>query len=100
MKLTAVLSMVVMTMSTTLTLAEVAVQPVGLLIGSPAIEAMDFNFRPNGVNAGTSVHLLISGLDVPIVKLDDDNCTLDKAVDSTGRDMLEERPKEDNSFWI
>ncbi|MEZ6194090.1 MAG: hypothetical protein R3C45_22820 [Phycisphaerales bacterium] len=79
--------------------AEVSVKPVGLIIGSPAIEDMDFGFRPNGVNAGTSVHLLISGLDNPIVKLDDDNSTLDSATDSTGKDLLQEPPaKEDGGF--
>lgn len=78
--------------------AEVTVTPVALTVGSPAIEDMDFSFRPNGVNAGTSVHLLVAGLDNPIVKLDDDNSTLDKAVDSTGKDLLQEPPKQDNGF--
>lgn len=80
------------------TFAEVSVKPVGLTIGSAAIEDMEFGFRPNGVNAGTSVHLLISGLDNPIVKLDDDNSTLDSATDSTGKDLLQERPANDNGF--
>jgi hypothetical protein len=78
--------------------AEVTVQPIALQIGSPAIEAMDFGLRPNGINAGTSVHLLVSGFEQPIVKLDDDNSTLGKAVDSTGKDLLEQRPQEGNRF--
>lgn len=99
MKLTAVLPMVVMAMSTTFSFAEVSIRPVGLIVGSPAIEDMDFGFKPNGVNPGTSVHLLISGMDHPIVKLDDDNSTLDKATDSTGKDLLQEPPaKADNNF--
>lgn len=88
----------VLTMFTTAGHAEVTVRPIGLTIGSPAIEEMDFGFKPNGVNPGTSVHLLISGLDMPIVLLDDDNSTLDKATDSTGKDLLQEKPKQNNSF--
>ena len=78
--------------------AEVSVQPIGLTVGSPAIEAMDFGFRPNGINAGTGVHLLITGFDSPIVKLDKDNSTLNKAIDSTGKDLLQEKPKQNNGF--
>jgi len=78
--------------------AEVSVQPIGLVIGSPAIEAMDFGFRPNGINAGTSMHILITDLDSPIVKLDDDNSTLNKVTDSTGKDLLQEPPKQEGGF--
>lgn len=86
--------------STTFARAEPTVQPIALSVGSPAIEDMDFGFRPNGVNAGSSVHLLISGLDNPIVKLDDDNSTLDSATDSTGKDLLQEPPAKDNGNFV
>ncbi len=78
--------------------AEVSIQPIGLTVGSPAIEAMDFGFRPSGLNAGTGIHLLITGFDSPLVKLDDDNSTLSSATDSTGKDLLQERPQDDNSY--
>ena len=82
----------------TTTHAEVSVQPIGLTVGSPAIEDMDFSFRPSGLNAGTGIHLLITGFGSPIVLLDDDNSTLNKATDSTGKDLLQERPQNDNSY--
>jgi hypothetical protein len=78
--------------------AEVSVRPIALQIGSPQIEAMDFSFQPNGINAGTSVHLLVSGLEQSIVQLDDVNSKLDKAVDSTGKDLLQERPMSGSEF--
>ncbi len=78
--------------------AEVVVRPIAMTIGSPAIDQMDFSFQPNGVSAGTSVHLLITGLEHPVVKIDGDNSTLDKVTDSTGKDLLQERPARDDGF--
>lgn len=79
--------------------AETQVKPLAVSVGSLALEGMDFDLRPAGVNPGVSVHVLITGLDTPIVDIDDDNSTLDKATDSTGKDLLEE-PKRDDGMMM
>ncbi len=79
--------------------AEVQVTPIALTVGSPALEDMDFDFRPNGVNPGTAIHIIITGLEQRIVDLDTDNSTVSKAVDSTGKDLLAQpKPKSDDGF--
>ncbi|MCC6682200.1 MAG: hypothetical protein IT445_14965 [Phycisphaeraceae bacterium] len=79
--------------------AEVMVTPIALTVGSPTLQDMDFDFRPNGVNPGTSVHVIITGLEQRIVDLDTDNSTVSMAVDSTGKDLLAQpKPKSDGGF--
>ncbi len=94
MKPTLLLTVCVMLLTIGTARAEVDVKPLAVVVGSPAIAEMDFSFQPNGIQAGTRVHLLIEGFESPVVKLEDDNCKLDKAVDSTGKDLLEEKKQE------
>ncbi|MEM6749470.1 MAG: hypothetical protein AAF612_03275 [Planctomycetota bacterium] len=75
-------------------LAEPTAEPIAVVVGSPILEDMDFALRPGGVEPGTKVHLLVSGLDQTIVDVDGDASKLTQAVDSTGKDLLEE-PEQD-----
>lgn len=98
MKHTYLLTATLLLVASVAAYAEVTVRPIGLVIGSPMIADMDFSFQPNGVNAGTSAHVLVTGIENTIVKLDDDNSTLDKVTDSTGKDLLKERPANTEGF--
>ncbi|MEM7681046.1 MAG: hypothetical protein AAF288_03735 [Planctomycetota bacterium] len=71
-------------------IAEPTAEPIAIAVGSMALEDMDFSLRPGGVEPGTKLHLLVSGLDQPIVDVDGEASTLTRAVDSTGKDLLEE----------
>jgi len=80
--------------------AQVVVRPVGLTVGSPEIHDMHFSLKPRGVHAGTVVNLLITGLDHPAVKVDNNLSSLDKATDSTGKDLLEQRLQRGKTYVI
>ncbi len=85
-------------MVTTLSHAELTVQPIALTVGSPSIADMDFHFKPSGVNAGTSVQLLIGGFEKTVVDIDKENSTLDNVTDSTNKDLLEKPPAKNSGL--
>lgn len=98
MKISPLIAVLTLLLTSAATHAEITTRPIGLTIGSPAIADMDFSFKPNSVNAGTSVHLLVTGFEHSIVKLDDDNSSLDIVTDSTGKDLLKKHPPKENGF--
>ncbi len=100
MKLTTLVTACLVSAVASITQAEVAVRPVGLTVGSPDIHDMHFSLTPRGVSAGTVVNLLITGLDHPAVRVDHDLSSLDKATDSTGKDILKQRLQRGKTYII
>lgn len=98
MKFTTLLTAMVMFVSVSQVRAEVVVEPLGIVVGSPKIADMDYDFRPTNLDAGTRVQLLISGFDSPVVKLDDENSELTGVTDSTGKDLLKVAKQADDGF--
>lgn len=78
--------------------AEPEVTPIAMSVGSAMLEDMDFSLRPGGVEPGTKVHVLVTGLAQSIVDVDADATEVALAQDSTGKDLLEEPKKQGFSF--
>jgi len=79
-------------------LAQPTAQPIGFSVGAAALEDMPMELKPNGLQAGTRVHVLVSGVDQPIVLVDDDASEITAFTDSTGKNLLDKPEKKQSGF--